>query len=100
MKYYRFLIAGFGSAVILSAILFGNLFAKSNSNQSRLDGYNKIRTVISNIENYYVDDISMNDIVNKAISGLLTNLDAHSLRIYHQRNIKIYASKQADILTA
>lgn len=78
MKYYRFLIAGFGSAVILSAILFGNLFAKSNSNQSRLDGYNKIRTVISNIENYYVDDISMNDIVNKAISGLLTNLDAHS----------------------
>lgn len=78
MKYYRFLIAGFGSAVILSAILFGNLFAKSNYNQSRLDGYSKIRTVISNIENYYVDDISMNDIVNKAISGLLTNLDAHS----------------------
>lgn len=78
MKYYRFLVAGFGFAVILSAILFGNLFAKSNNNQSRLDGYSKIRTVISNIENYYVDDISINDIVNKAISGLLTNLDAHS----------------------
>ena len=78
MKYYRFLLAGFGSALIISAVLFGNLFAKSNSNQSRLDGYSKIRTVISNIENYYVDDISMNDIVNKAISGLLSNLDAHS----------------------
>lgn len=78
MKYYRFLLAGFGTALIFSAVLFGNLFAKSNSNQSRLDGYSKIRTVISNIENYYVDDISMNEIVNKAISGLLTNLDAHS----------------------
>lgn len=78
MKYYRFLLAGFGSALIISAVLFGNLFAKSNSNQSRLDGYSKIRTVISNIENYYVDDIPMNEIVNKAISGLLTNLDAHS----------------------
>lgn len=78
MKYYRFLLAGFGSALIISAVLFGNLFAKGNSNQSRLDGYSKIRTVISNIENYYVDDISMNEIVNKAISGLLSNLDAHS----------------------
>ena len=78
MKYYRFLLAGFGSALIISAVLFSNLFAKGNSNQSRLDGYSKIRTVISNIENYYVDDISMNEIVNKAISGLLSNLDAHS----------------------
>ena len=78
MKYSRFLFAGFSAALVISALLFSNLFAKSNTHQSRLDGYNKIRTVISNIENYYVDDISMNEIVNKALSGLLSNLDAHS----------------------
>ena len=78
MKYSRFLLAGFGAALMLSALLFSNLFAKSSTHQSRLDGYNKIRTVIANIENYYVDDIEMNEIVNKALSGLLSNLDAHS----------------------
>lgn len=78
MKYSRFLLAGFGAALVLSALLFSNLFAKSNTHQSRLDGYNKIRTVIANIENYYVDDIAMSEIVNKALSGLLSNLDAHS----------------------
>lgn len=80
MKYYRFLLVGFVGAFFMSSLLFSNLFGndKNNSNQSRLDAYNKLRNVILSVENYYVDKITINDIVDKAISGLLMNLDAHS----------------------
>lgn len=80
MKYYKFLLAGFLSAFIVTGLLFSNLFGNegANSNQSRLDAYNKLRNVILSVENYYVDEVDINEIVNKAISGLLTNLDAHS----------------------
>ncbi|WP_258443442.1 S41 family peptidase [Helicobacter sp. 16-1353] len=80
MKYYKFLLAGFFIAFGLVALLFSNLFAEesANTNQSRLDAYNKLRKVIVAVEDYYVDEIDIHDIVDKAVSGLLTNLDAHS----------------------
>lgn len=80
MKYYKFLLAGFFATFALVALLFSNVFGEdsTNSNQSRLDAYNKLRKVIVAVEDYYVDDIDIHDIVDKAISGLLTNLDAHS----------------------
>ncbi|MDE6886994.1 MAG: S41 family peptidase [Helicobacteraceae bacterium] len=78
MRYYKFLIAGFATTFAISALIFSNLFGEDNHNQTRLDAYNKLRVVIGNIEQYYVDDININEIVDKAISGLLTNLDAHS----------------------
>lgn len=46
--------------------------------ESRLDAYNKLRKVIGTVEKYYVDELSLNEIIDKAIDGLLTNLDAHS----------------------
>ncbi|MDE6979182.1 MAG: PDZ domain-containing protein, partial [Helicobacter sp.] len=44
----------------------------------RLEAYNKLRNVMRMIEERYVDEISFNEIVNKAIDGMLSNLDAHS----------------------
>lgn len=78
MKYYRFLLAGFFTAFAIIALLFSNLFGEDSASQTRLDAYNKLRKVIVAVEDYYVDDIKINEIVDKAISGLLTNLDAHS----------------------
>ncbi len=80
MKYYKLLLVGFITALICSTLLFNNLFADNSSNpsQSRLDAYNKLRKVIVAVEDYYVDEVNINDIVDKAISGLLNNLDAHS----------------------
>ncbi|TLD82437.1 S41 family peptidase [Helicobacter sp. MIT 11-5569] len=46
--------------------------------ESRLDAYNKLRKVIGTVEKYYVDELTLNEIVDKAIDGLLSNLDAHS----------------------
>ncbi|EEO26250.1 S41 family peptidase [Helicobacter winghamensis] len=46
--------------------------------ESRLDAYNKLRKVIGTVEKYYVDELTLNEIVDKAIDGMLSNLDAHS----------------------
>lgn len=78
MKHHRFLLAGFLGAFFITALSFSSLFGESSSNQTRLDAYNKLRKVIVAIEDYYVDDINIHEIIDKAISGLLSNLDAHS----------------------
>ena len=68
--------------MILIILFFGLsvqvLAASKDSENSRLDSYNKLRKVIGTIENYYVDELTLDEIVNKAIEGLLSNLDAHS----------------------
>lgn len=44
----------------------------------RLEAYEKLSKIVNIIEKYYVDKLSINEIVDKAVAGLLTNLDAHS----------------------
>jgi carboxyl-terminal processing protease len=46
--------------------------------QSRLEALTKFTKVVATIEQYYVDDVDINEIVNKALEGLMSNLDAHS----------------------
>jgi len=56
------------------------LFAKSDTNTtvSKLEALTKFTRVIGTVEKYYVDDLTINEIINKAIKGLMANLDAHS----------------------
>jgi carboxyl-terminal processing protease len=54
------------------------LFAKESMSQERLEALAKYTKVIQTIENYYVDDQNISDIVNKSLEGLMSNLDAHS----------------------
>lgn len=63
-------------ASLLLVAIFQNLALAEE--ESRLDAYNKLRKVIGTVEKYYVDELSLNEIVDKAIDGLLSNLDAHS----------------------
>ncbi len=70
-----------GVSVALSTIILGtNLQAKDNENdtEAKLDSLNKLTKTISTIEKYYVDDLKFKQIVDKAIEGLMNNLDAHS----------------------
>lgn len=53
-------------------------FGATNKEQNRLDAYKKLRKVVSEIEEEYVDEMRIDEIVDKAIAGLLKNLDAHS----------------------
>ena len=76
-----FLAAGFlSTATALTLITSPNLFAKgdTNSTVSKLEALTKFTRVISTVEKYYVDDLTINEIINKAIKGLMANLDAHS----------------------
>lgn len=54
-----------------------SLFAKETK-QSRLAAYEKFVKVVDMIEAYYVDELNTTTIINKALKGLLPQLDPHS----------------------
>ena len=69
------------SFLAISATLFIanpiKLEAKSNVD-SKLDAYLKFTRVLNLIESQYVDEVNATTLINKALKGLLANLDAHS----------------------
>jgi carboxyl-terminal processing protease len=64
----------------LALVISQNLFAKQEvvSEQSRFESLSKLTKVIGTVEKYYVDDIKLQEIVDKALKGLMQELDAHS----------------------
>lgn len=93
MKHLRFATFGFFSTILGFSILFSStLFADNGENdKSRLASLAKFTRVLATIEKYYVDDVKIDQIVMKSISGLLSNLDAHSayLDAKHFKDLKI-----------
>ena len=76
------IMAGF-AITLITGILVGspNLYAKETTKQTRvskLDSYIKFTQILNLIETQYVDEVNTSDLVNKALKGLMTNLDAHS----------------------
>ncbi len=88
MKQKRYITLGFISTVLAASILTtSNVMAKSSTPsastqhvmaQDRLSALAKYTKVIQTVEQYYVDDENITDIVDKSLEGLLANLDAHS----------------------
>lgn len=69
----------FGILIVFSVIGCANQKPISNEEtQSRLESLSKLTKVLGTVEKYYVDDIKLEEIVDKAIKGLLQELDAHS----------------------
>ncbi len=69
--------------LLLSVILASTLIANETNDElqeepTRLESYTKLQKVIAAVELLYVDDINLSKIVDKAITGLLHELDAHS----------------------
>lgn len=52
--------------------------SKEEMTQSRFESLSKLTQVIGTVEKYYVDEIKLQEIVNKALKGLMQELDAHS----------------------
>ena len=48
------------------------------SKKSKLEAYIKFTRILNVIEKDYVDDLNTTDLIDKALKGLLSNLDAHS----------------------
>jgi carboxyl-terminal processing protease len=68
------------TCLAVSAALFSTspIQAKSNGDESKLEAYLKFTRVLNLIESQYVDEINTTTLINKALKGLLSNLDAHS----------------------
>lgn len=49
-----------------------------NTQKSKLESYIKFTQILNVIDEQYVDDLNTSDLIDKALKGLLTNLDAHS----------------------
>ena len=68
-------------ASALTLVLSQTLFSKEEivvPEQSRFESLSKLTKVIGTVEKYYVDDIKLQEIVDKALKGLMQELDAHS----------------------
>jgi len=83
-KNKKALLFGFISTVTASLIFATNVHAdnpystEQDNQTSKLEAYLKFTKIVSIIEEQYVDELNSSDIINKALKGMLTNLDAHS----------------------
>jgi len=85
-KSKKIIFAGLTST-IAAAYLMGT-FAQAKENtthnavkstaKQKLEAYIKFTQILNVIESQYVDDINTSALVDKALKGLMTNLDAHS----------------------
>ncbi len=84
MKNKKFITLGFLSVGVAISLFFSsNLLAldskeKHTKEASRLEALAKFTKVISIVEQYNVDDITIEELMDKALEGMLSNLDAHS----------------------
>ncbi|SFV69840.1 Carboxyl-terminal protease [hydrothermal vent metagenome] len=83
IKNKKAILFGFLSTVTASFIFAtssaqANNFEEQSIHTSKLKAYLKFTKIVQIIEEQYVDDINASDIINKALKGLLSNLDAHS----------------------
>lgn len=83
----KMVAVGFLSALAISAALSNALLAKNNSaaepaepslEASRLQSLAKFTKVLGIVEQYNVDNLTIDQLIDKALQGLLSNLDAHS----------------------
>ncbi|MBV5320922.1 MAG: S41 family peptidase [Sulfuricurvum sp.] len=86
MKNTKMMVVGFVSAVAISVALSTSLLAKNNVPEateasveaSRLQSLAKFTKVLGIVEQYNVDGLSVDQLIDKSLQGMLSNLDAHS----------------------
>ncbi|MBL0709192.1 MAG: S41 family peptidase [Sulfurimonas sp.] len=83
MKNKKYITLGFATVVVVFSLLFSaNLFAKPTSGAkeeaSRLESLAKFTKVISIVEQYNVDNLTIEELMDKALQGMMNNIDAHS----------------------
>lgn len=79
----KFITIGFVSTAAALSLLFStSLFATApqepTNEASRLQALAKFTKVLGIVEQYNVDDVTLPDLIDKSLQGLMTNLDAHS----------------------
>ncbi len=64
--------------LLISTLTFSQTIKEDEQSPTRLESYGKLQQVIGAVERIYIDDIKLEEIVDKAIKGLMQELDAHS----------------------
>jgi carboxyl-terminal processing protease len=81
-KSKKIIVTGLLSTLTAAYLFSGFAQAKSTSTEStakdKLEAYIKFTQILNVIEKEYVDDVNTTDLIDKALKGLLTNLDSHS----------------------
>ena len=82
MKNKKLITLGFASVALSMSLLFSSSAFAQNSEQeseaSRLQALAKFTKVISIVEQYNVDKVTIEELMDKALDGMMKNLDAHS----------------------
>ncbi len=83
MKNRKFIALGAVSAAIAGLFIYNTSLnalqpASDGVQDTKLAAFAKFTKVVGTIQKYYVDELSLDDIIKKSLQGLLTNLDAHS----------------------
>jgi len=82
IKNKKAVLLGFISTVTASLIFATSAqadnFDRQSAQTSKLEAYLKFTKIVQLIEDQYVDEINASDIINNALKGMLSNLDAHS----------------------
>ena len=82
MKNKKYITLGFASVAASIALMFSStLFAQTSikdAQASRLQALEKFTKVISIVQQYDVDKVTIEELINKALDGMMKNLDAHS----------------------
>jgi len=82
MKNKKFITLGFASVTLAMGLFFSSTLAAEssvkNTEASRLESLAKFTKVISIVEQYNVDDVTIEELMDKALDGMMKNLDAHS----------------------
>ena len=65
-------------AICATLLLTKPLSLNAATKDNKLEAYLKFTKVLNLIESQYVDEVNTSELINKALKGLLSNLDAHS----------------------
>ncbi len=85
-KSKKIILAGLGST-LAAAYIFGSFAQAEDATKNKpspstakdkLEAYVKFTQIINVIESQYVDEINTTELVDKALKGLVANLDSHS----------------------
>jgi carboxyl-terminal processing protease len=97
MRHTKYIFLGFFSTFAVAALLFSSsLFAKDepSTQATRLESLAKFTKVLGIVERYNVDGLELEELMDKAMQGMMTNLDAHSAFLNSKsfENMKVQTS--------
>ncbi len=92
MKIKPFYI-GVAAAIAVTTTIFAKTSVEENITK-KIEAISKFTKVVNTVETYYVDPLTIEEIITKALKGLLSNLDAHSAYLdkKHYKELQIQTS--------